>query len=45
MKNLIDYFTPRTEEHKSFLKHFLGTLTAFIILVYVFYCLMYLKAL
>jgi hypothetical protein len=27
MKNLIDYFTPTTEEHKSFLRHFLGTLT------------------
>jgi hypothetical protein len=29
MKNLIDYFTPTTEEHKSFLRHFLGTLTMF----------------
>ena len=45
MKNLIDYFTPTTEEHKSFLRHFLGTLTAFIVLGGIFYCLMYLKAL
>ena len=45
MKNLINYFTPTTEEHKSFLRHFLGTLTMFIMLSYVFYCLMYLKTL
>jgi hypothetical protein len=45
MKNLINYFTPTTEEHKSFLRHFLGTLTAFIVLGGMFYCLMYLKAL
>jgi hypothetical protein len=45
MKNLIDYFTPATEEHKLFLRHFLGTLTAFIVLGGMFYCLMYLKAL
>jgi len=44
MKNLINYFTPTTEEHKSFLKHFLSTLTAFIVLSIMFYCLMYLKA-
>ena len=45
MKNLINYFTPATEEHKSFLRHFLGTLTAFIVLSGMLYCLMYLKAL
>lgn len=45
MKNLINYFTPTTEEHKSFLKHFLGTLTALIMFGSMFYCLMYLKAL
>jgi hypothetical protein len=45
MKNLIDYFTPVAEEHKSFLRHFLSTLTAFIVLGGMFYCLMYLKAL
>ena len=45
MKNLIDYFTPTTEEHKSFLKHFLGTLTGVIGLGGIFYWLMYLKAL
>jgi hypothetical protein len=45
MKNLINYFTPTTEEEKSFLKHFLGTLTAFILLGGMFYCLMYLKSL
>ena len=45
MKKLIDYFTPTTEEHKSFLKHFLSTLMAFIVLGGMFYCLMYLKAL
>ena len=45
MKNLIDYITPTTEEHKSFLKHFLSTLMAFIVLGGMFYCLMYLKAL
>ena len=45
MKKLIDYFTPTTEEHKSFLRHFLGTLTAFIVFGGIFYCLMYLKAL
>jgi len=45
MKNLIDYFTPTSEEHKSFLKHFLSTLTVFIVLCGMFYCLMYLKAL
>ena len=44
MKNLINYFTPTTEEHKSFLKHFLSTLTAFIVLGGMFYCLMYLKS-
>ena len=43
MKNLINYFTPATEEHKLFLRHFLGTLTAFILLGGMFYCLMYLK--
>jgi len=45
MKNLIDYFTPTTEEQKSFLKHFLSTLTAFIVFGGMFYCLMYLKTL
>ncbi len=45
MKNLIDYFTPRTQEHKSFLRHFLSTLTMFIVLGGMFYCLMYLKTL
>jgi hypothetical protein len=45
MKNLIDYFTPTTEEHKSFLKHFLGDLTALFIMGGMFYCLMYLKCL
>ena len=45
MKNLIDYFTPTTEEHKLFLKHFLGTLMAFIVFSGMFYCLMYLKTL
>jgi hypothetical protein len=45
MKKLIDYFTPTTEEHKSFLRHFLSTLTMFIVLGGMFYCLMYLKAL
>ena len=45
MKNLIDYFTPTTEEHKSFLKHFLSTLTMFIVFCGMFYCLMYLKTL
>jgi len=45
MKNLIDYFTPTTEEHKLFLRHFLSTLTVFIVLGGMFYCLMYLKAL
>ena len=45
MKNLIDYFTPTTEEHKLFLKHFLSTLMAFIVLGGMFYCLMYLKTL
>jgi hypothetical protein len=43
MKNLINYFTPATQEHKLFLKHFLGTLTAFTALGSIFYCLMYLK--
>lgn len=43
MKNLIDYFTPRTEEHKSFLRHFTTTLMAFIVLCGIFYCLMYFK--
>lgn len=43
MKNLINYFTPATQEHKQFLKHFLGTLTAFLVLGSIFYCLMYLK--
>ena len=42
---LIDYFTPTTEEHKSFLKHFLGTLTMFIVFSGMFYYLMYLKTL
>jgi hypothetical protein len=45
MKNLINYFTPVTDEHKSFLRHFLGTLTMFLVLGGMFYCLMYLKAL
>jgi hypothetical protein len=45
MKTLIDYFTPVTNEHKLFLRHFLGTLTMFIVLGGIFYCLMYLKAL
>ena len=45
MKNLINYFTPATEEHKSFLRHFLGTLTTLIVFGGMFYCLMYLKAL
>ena len=45
MKNLINYFTPTTEEHKSFLKHFLGSLMMFVLLGGMFYCLMYLKAL
>jgi len=45
MKNLIDYFTPRTKEHKDFLLCFLSALTVFFILANMFYCLMYLKAL
>ena len=45
MKNFINYFTPATDEHKSFLKHFLGTLTVFFILGAILYCLTYLKAL
>jgi len=45
MKNLINYFTPATQEHKLFLKHFLGALTMFIVLGGMFYCLMYLKTL
>jgi hypothetical protein len=45
MKNLIDYFTPRTEEHKQFLTCFLGTLAFFFILSNIFYCLIYFKAL
>jgi len=45
MKKLIDYFTPVTEEHKSFLKDFTSTLMVFIVLCAIFYCLMYFKAL
>ncbi len=45
MKNLINYFTPTTEEHKSFLRHFLSGLTMFFLLGGMFYCLMYFKAL
>lgn len=45
MKNLINYFTPATKEHKSFLRHFLSGLTMFFVLGCIFYCLMYFKAL
>lgn len=45
MKNFINYFTPATDEHKSFLRHFLSTLVVFIVLGGIFYCLTYLKAL
>jgi hypothetical protein len=45
MKKLIDYFTPTTEEHKSFLRHFTSTLMVFVVLGAIFYCLMYFKAL